>query len=298
MYDIIIIGGGPGGLSAGIYGIRSGLKVLVLDKASWGGQTIMSAEIANYPAVPSVTGPDFAQKMYEQYTQLGGEISLEEVKNLSLQDEEKIVETSKGKYSTKTVIIAAGLTRRKLGCLGEGRLLGRGVSYCAICDGRFFTGKDVAVVGGGNTAMEDALYMSSFCNQIHIICRKGELKGEGELKEAIEKKKNIHISYNKTVVEIHGENMVEEVMLEDGNSLKVAGLFVAIGYKADSGIFKGKVEMTDQGYIIGGENCETNVAGVFIAGDLRTKMVRQIVTAAADGAIAALGAANYILKCN
>lgn len=294
MYDVIIIGAGPAGLSAGIYAIRAGLDTLILDKTSWGGQTILSVEIENYPAVPSVTGPDFAQKMYDQLSALGGEIKLEEVKKLDLQS--KTVVTGSNTYQARAIIIAAGLKRRKLGCKGEMELTGRGVSYCAICDGRFFTGKDVVVAGGGNTAMEDALYMSAYCSHITILCRGERLKGEEKLKNSIEKKDNIEIRYQVNIAEIKGDPLVTEVVLDNGETLNTSAVFIAIGYEADSSFLKGEIELTKEGYVAAGEDCRTNINGVFVAGDLRTKTVRQIVTAAADGAVAALGAADDILK--
>ncbi len=294
MYDVIIIGAGPAGLSAGIYAIRSGLDTLILDKAAWGGQTVLSAEIENYPAVPSVAGPDFAEKMYEQLIGLGGAIQLEEVKELDLQ--KKIVKTSNNTYQAKAIILAAGLKRRMLGCPGEAEFAGRGVSYCAICDGRFFTGKDVVIAGGGNTAMEDALYMSSYCKSITIVCRGDKLKGEEKQKKSIEKRENIQVIYGANIKEIKGNGRVEEAVLDNGQSLQTSAVFVAIGYEADSSFLKGQVKMTPEGYVEGGEDCRTSVPGIFIAGDLRTKKVRQIVTAAADGAIAALGAADEILN--
>ena len=294
MYDVIIIGVGPAGLSAGIYAIRAGLDTLILDKSAWGGQTILSAEIENYPAVATVTGPDFAQKMYDQLVGLGGSVTLEEVKRLDL--ETKTVVTGSNTYQAKAIIIAAGLKRRTLGCRGEERLTGRGVSYCAICDGRFFTGKNVVIAGGGNTAMEDALYMSGYCHHITILCRGDRLKGEEKLKESIDKKENITVLYGVNIKEILGDQMVEEVLLDNGKYLKTSAVFVAIGYEADSTFLGEPLEMTGEGYVVAGEDCRTNVRGVFIAGDLRTKQVRQIVTAAADGAVAALGAADDILK--
>lgn len=294
MYDAIIIGAGPAGLSAGIYAIRAGLDTLILDKSAWGGQTILSAEIENYPAVATVTGPDFAQKMYDQLVGLGGSVTLEEVKRLDL--ETKTVVTGSNTYQAKAIIIAAGLKRRTLGCRGEERLTGRGVSYCAICDGRFFTGKNVVIAGSGNTAMEDALYMSGYCHHITILCRGDRLKGEEKLKESIDKKENITVLYGVNIKEILGDQMVEEVLLDNGKYLKTSAVFVAIGYEADSTFLGEPLEMTGEGYVVAGEDCRTNVRGVFIAGDLRTKQVRQIVTAAADGAVAALGAADDILK--
>lgn len=294
MYDVIIIGAGPAGLSAGIYAIRAGLDTLILDKSAWGGQTILSAEIENYPAVATVTGPDFAQKMYDQLVGLGGSVTLEEVKRLEL--ETKTVVTGSNTYQAKAIIIAAGLKRRTLGCRGEERLTGRGVSYCAICDGRFFTGKNVVIAGGGNTAMEDALYMSGYCHHITILCRGDRLKGEEKLKESIDKKENITVLYGVNIKEILGDQMVEKVLLDNGKYLKTSAVFVAIGYEADSTFLGEPLEMTGEGYVVAGEDCRTNMRGVFIAGDLRTKQVRQIVTAAADGAVAALGAADDILK--
>lgn len=293
-YDTIIIGAGPAGLAAGIYAIRAGLRTLILDKTAWGGQTILSAEIENYPAVKTVTGPDFAEKMYEQLTGLGGEVKLEEVKKLDLKN--KIISTGKNQYQGKTIILAAGLKRRILGCPGEQELTGRGVSYCAICDGRFFTGRDVAVAGGGNAAMEDALHMASYCNSVTILCRGERLKGEEKLRENLKKKENIRIIFGVNIKEIKGDSAVEEVLLDNGERLKTSAIFVAIGYEADSGFLDGQVDLTKEGYVVAGEDCKTNVPGVFIAGDLRTKEVRQIVTAAADGAVAALGAADYIMR--
>lgn len=294
MYDVIIIGAGPAGLSAGIYAIRAGLETLILDKVSWGGQTMLSAEIENYPAVATVTGPDFAQKMYDQLIALGGEVTFEEVKELDAQT--KTVVTGSNTYQAKAIIIAAGLKRRSLGCEGEERLIGRGVSYCAICDGRFFTGKDVVIAGGGNTAMEDALYMSAYCRHIAILCRGERLKGEEKLKESIAKKENITVHYGVNIKKILGEQAVEEVLLDNGTSLKTSAVFIAIGYEADSGFLGTQLKMTKEGYVEAGEDCRTSAEHVFIAGDLRTKRVRQIVTAAADGAVAALGAADDILK--
>ncbi len=293
MHDVIIIGAGPAGLSAAIYAIRAGLDTLVLDKSSWGGQTVLSAEIENYLAVPSVEGPDFAQKMYDQLMGLGGTIKLEEVKELDLHNKKAV--TGSHVYEAKTIIIAAGLKRRLLGCPGEDKLTGRGVSYCAICDGRFFTGKDVVVAGGGNAAMEDALHMSAYCRSITIVCRRDKMKGEKKLKEAIEKRENIQILYNANIREIKGETVVEAAVLDNGQVLKTSAVFIAIGYEADSGFLGRDLEMTKEGYVVAGEDCRTNMPGVFIAGDLRTKTVRQIVTAAADGAVAALGAAEELL---
>lgn len=294
MYDVIVIGAGPAGLSAGIYAIRAGLDTLILDRAAWGGQTVQSAEIENYPAVPSVSGPDFAQRMYQQLIDLGGSVQFEDVKQIDVK--EKKVVTGSNTYQARSLIIAAGLKRRTLDCPGESRLAGRGVSYCAICDGRFFTGMDVVVAGGGNTAMEDALFMSSYCRSITILCRGNRMKGEESLKKSIEKKENIKILYNVRIKEIKGEMQVESVLLDSGDEVQTSAVFVAIGYEADSAFLKEQVDLTEDGYVIAGEDCKTSAEGVFVAGDLRSKKVRQIITAASDGAVAALGAADLILK--
>ena len=306
IYDTIIIGAGPAGISAGIYAIRAGLDTLILDKAAWGGQTVLSAEIENYPAVATVSGPDFAQKMYEQLTGLGGSITMEEVRGLD--PDQKTVTTGSGTYQARTIIIAAGLKRRLLGCPGEKELTGRGVSYCAICDGRFFTGKDVVVAGGGNAAMEDALYMASYCSSVTILCRGTQLKGEEALKNSLKKKENIKVLFSVNIKEIRGQQAVEEVSLDNGETLKTSAVFVAIGFEADSSFLgkiaeenqaegaKMRIALTPEGYVAAGEDCRTNIPGVFIAGDLRTKAVRQIVTAAADGAVAALSAADDIMR--
>lgn len=296
MYDVMIIGAGPAGLSAGIYSVRAGLDTLILDKTSWGGQIALSAEVENYPAVPSVTGPDFAEKMYSQLMSLGGRIELEAVSEIRKTENGFAVVTDRGNYDTRTVIIAAGLKRRKLGCPGEEEFVGRGVSYCAVCDGRFFTGKDVAVVGGGNSAMEDALHMASYCRSITVLCRGAGLKGEEILKENIAKAENIRVLYETEIREITGEMTVSGAVLKNGETLPVSGVFAAIGYEADGGFLGNMVERTPQGYVVAGEDCKTSVPGIFIAGDLRTKEVRQIVTAAADGAVAALGAADYLMR--
>lgn len=294
MYDVIIIGAGPAGLAAGIYAIRAGLETLILDRAAWGGQTILSAEIENYPAVDAVTGPDFAEKMYRQLIGLGGDVRLEEVQQLEL--DKRTVVTGKNRYQAKKIILAAGLKRRKLGCPGEEEYAGRGVSYCAICDGRFFSGKDVVVVGGGNTAMEDALYMAAFCRSITILCRSDQLKGEERLKQAVSARENIRVIYEAGIVRICGNGSVSRVELDSGQSLDTSAVFVAIGYEADSSFLEGQVEMTKEGYVVAGEDCRTSASDVFVAGDLRTKQVRQIVTAAADGAVAALGVADELMR--
>lgn len=308
IYDAIIIGAGPAGIAAGIYAIRAGLSTLILDKAAWGGQTVLSAEIENYPAVESIEGPDFAQKMYRQLTGLGGSVKMEEVKEMN--PGTKTVTTGAAAYRAKTIIIASGLKRRLLGCPGEAELTGRGVSYCAVCDGRFFTGKDVVVAGGGNSAMEDALYMSSYCSSVTILCRRDRLKGEEKLKEAVKKKENVRILFGVSIKEIKGRKAVEQVVLDNGESLKTSAVFAAIGFEADSRFLRREkgaesredsqkewqIALTPEGYVIAGEDCRTNIPGVFIAGDLRTKQVRQIVTAAADGAVAALGAADFIMR--
>lgn len=299
LYDILILGGGPAGLTAALYAKRAGVSVLVLEKTIYGGQVVNTPMVENYPGIQSIAGADLAMALYDQVTSLGVEIRLEEPVSVQLDADPKAVATARGLYEGKTVIVANGVKRRKLGCPGEERLAGRGVSYCATCDGAFFRGKETAIVGGGNTALEDALFLANHCSAVHLIHRRDEFRGSRILAEAVKKRENIHIHYNTVVEEITGEEKVSGLRLREvgtgaESSLAAAGVFVAIGLMPDNALFAGQLELDGAGYIRAGEDCRTSLPGVFAAGDTRTKAVRQIVTAAADGAVAALGAAGEI----
>lgn len=298
MTDLLIVGAGCAGLTAAIYGIRAGLSVTVLEGGFAGGQIAITDEIENYPGYVKISGPDLAMKIYDQAKALGADIRLEEVVSASLSPSVKTLRTSEGEYEGKAVIIANGVKRRTLGCPGEQELTGKGVSYCATCDGAFFQGKDVAVIGGGNTALEDALFLSNLCEKVHLIHRRNTFRGEKRLADAVENRKNILFHGETVVREILGEKAVTAVIQQNTVTgeeaiLPVSAVFVAIGLIPDNQIFT-ELSLDPNGYLAAGEDCKTNIDGVFAAGDTRAKTLRQILTAASDGATAAFQAANYV----
>ena len=301
MTDVIIIGAGPAGLTAALYAARAGLSVLVFEKNIYGGQVALTNEVENYPAIEYITGMEFSMSLYKQVVKQNVDVRLEEVKCVDFSDDIKKIFTDSGEHKAKTVIIANGVKRRKLGCEGETEFSGRGVSYCATCDGAFFKGKDVAVVGGGNTAIEDALFLSNICKSVTVLVRGDKVKAERFLLEAAKAKSNITFKYNTVVTEICGKSgSVSHVNVKNSTStenlkLDVAAIFIAIGLEPSNGIFSEFVELDEHGYIVADESCLTKVPGVFVAGDTRTKTLRQIVTAAADGAAAAKNVVDYLV---
>lgn len=299
MYDIIIVGAGPAGLSAAIYGLRAGRSVLLLEKGNYGGQIINTPEIENYPGIKKVSGYEFATNLYHQASDLGAKIVYEPVTSIRAGDNVKTVLTSKKAYQCKTVILATGAKNRKLGIDREEELTGAGVSYCATCDGMFFRGKDVAVAGGGNTALEDALFLTNYCRKVYLIHRREEFRGERRLLEALRDRENAEFILNSNVVRLNGEKHLDSVTIRDKNTgeeknIPVSGIFIAIGQEPENKIFEDVIDTDEKGYIVSGEECRTNVPGVFTAGDCRTKSVRQLTTAASDGAVAALKACEYM----
>ncbi len=297
--DILIIGAGPAGLTAAIYACRAGWTVTVLDKGFYGGQVAITPEVENYPGVLHVTGPDLSQSMYDQAVELGAHVSFEEVRELTLEGKHKAAVTSAGRYESRAVILANGAKRRHLGCPGEEEFAGRGVSYCATCDGAFFKGREVVLVGGGNTALEDALYLAKTCAGVTLIHRRESFRGERRLARAVQGHPNIRILYESTVTEIRGDKTVHSVVVRDEKTgetqtVETAAVFIAIGYEPENGLFSPPVRLDKAGYIHAGEDCLTNVPGIFAAGDCRTKPLRQIVTATADGAVAAFQAGAYL----
>jgi len=298
-YDIVIIGGGPAGLSAAVYARRAGLTAAVLEQSIYGGQIVNTPEVENYPGVPRQSGVELAMALYNQANENGAEIILEGVTEARLTETPKALVTAGGEYLADAVIIANGARRRKLGCPGEEALAGHGVSYCATCDGAFFRGQEVAIVGGGNTALEDALYLANNCSKVTLIHRRDEFRGSRVLSDAVQTRRNIEILYNTIVEEIRGSEKVEDLIVRNKQSgatsvLPVAALFVAVGLEPDNALFDGQVQLDGAGYIMAGEDCKTSLEGVFVAGDTRTKELRQIVTAAADGAMAATAAARWL----
>lgn len=298
MYDIIVIGAGTAGLTAAIYARRASKSVLVLEAASFGGQIINTPVIENYPAAAHISGFDFASNIYNQAKELGADIKFERAVSIGINGSEKTVVTKKNTYACKAVIIAAGSKNRKLDIDNEDRLIGRGISYCAACDGAFYRGKTVAVVGGGNTALEDALYLADIAKTVYLIHRRDTLRGEAATAEKLRQRDNVKFIYNSTVTKLNGEKRLQsiEVTNKDGSTqtLEVNGLFEAIGRIPENESFADIVKLDEAGYIIADESCRTSAEGIYAAGDNRTKRVRQLVTAAADGAAAATEAINHI----
>ncbi len=298
MYDIIIIGAGPAGMTASIYARRALKKVLVLEAVSYGGQIINTLDIENYPVESHISGFDFSTKLYNQAVELGAEFIFEKCIKVDKNDSSFEVFTTSSKYQCKSLIIATGADNRKLGLDKEVEFIGKGLSYCATCDGAFYKKRDVAVVGGGNTALEDALYLSNICNKVYLIHRRDEFRGDISVVEKIKGKNNIEIIYNSNVSKLIGDERLNSIEISylDGSKkdISVSGLFVAIGKIPENENFKDIIKVDDNGYIIAGEDCHTNIDGIFVAGDNRTKMLRQLVTATSDGAIAATEAIHYL----
>ena len=298
MYDIIIIGAGPAGMTAALYARRAMKKVLLLEELSYGGQIINTLNIDNYPAISHISGFDYATNLYNQIKELECVIKFEKVLEIKKLDNFKEVVTKNNKYTSKTIIIATGCESRKLGLEGESEFTGKGVSYCATCDGAFFKNKVVAVVGGGNTAVLDAIYLSNLASCVYLIHRRNELRAESIGVELLKKKKNVKFFYNSKVTKLNGNKALSSIQITTNNietqELKVNGLFVAIGRIPKNDNFKNLIKLDDGGYIIASENCHTNIKGIFVAGDARVKKLRQLVTATSDGAMAANEAIEYL----
>ena len=298
-YDIIIAGAGPAGLTAAIYARRACKSVLVLEARAWGGQIINTPDIENYPAAAHISGADFANGLYNQAAELGAEIRLERVVGLEDLGTRKLVRTAQAQYEAGAVILATGSENRKLGVDRERELTGKGVSYCATCDGNFFRRRDVAVVGGGNTALEDALYLAELANKVYLIHRRDAFRGEEAAVALLREKTNVEFVLNAAVTALLGEKRLTGVEVADKVTgekrvLPIQGLFVAVGRVPENESFRELIQVDAAGYAVAGENCRTRVPGIFVAGDNRTKEVRQLVTAAADGAVAATEAVRYL----
>lgn len=303
MYDILIIGAGPAGMTAAIYGQRGGKKTIVFDKLSYGGQVINTAEVANYPGIPNMTGLDFADKTYNQMKDLGAEMSYEEISEIRDADKpiKTVITTSGKEYQCKAIIIATGSSPRPLGVENEDRFRGAGISYCATCDGAFFRDKTVAVCGGGNTALEDAEVLSDIAEKVYLVHRRDEFRADATNVKRVKSKKNVELVLDSVVTAIKGERFIQGIEVENKKTgekreLKIDGLFVAIGQMPENDIFKDVVKLNKAGYVEAGEDCLTGTDGIFTAGDCRAKKVRQITTAVSDGAIAALAAIEHINK--
>ena len=299
IYDMVILGGGPGGYTAALYAARAGLDVVVLERLSAGGQMALTSQIDNYPGFPEgVDGFELGMKFQEQAERFGAVTEYAEVKSLDLRAEPKVVSTSEGDYLARTVVIATGAGPRKLGLDGEERLSGRGIHYCAHCDGMFYRDKVVAIVGGGNSAAAEAAFLSRIAKKVILIHRRDTLRATKIYHEPLKKLQNLEFRWNSAVTEILGENRLSGIRVENLNSgeseeLQVDALFVSIGRKPATALVEGQLAL-ENGYIIAGEDTKTSIPGVYAVGDLRTKALRQIITAAADGANAAHAAEGYL----
>ena len=298
MYDIIIIGGGPAGLTAAIYALRANKTVLVLEKGSFGGQITYSPKVENIPGFVSVTGNEFAEKLVEQALELGAEIEPTEV--FSIRDGEiKTVVTEDGDFEAKAVIIATGAKHRLLGIENEENLIGNGISFCAVCDGAFYKDEEVAVIGGGNSALQEAILLSDVASKVYVVQNLDFLTGEKKLAEQLYAKENVEIITGSVVKEIIGNEELESIVITktaDGEDRKidVKGMFVAIGLIPQNAPFSDCIGLDSYGYADSDESCVTKTNGIFVAGDCRKKKIRQVATACSDGAIAALAACDYI----
>lgn len=299
MYDIIIVGAGPAGLTAALYARRADKTVLVIEKESFGGQITSSPKVENYPTIKEISGNELAQMMLDQIMEHGAELEMAEVLRIEKSNGVMKVITDYGEFEGKSVILATGSKHRHLGLPREEELTGKGVSYCAVCDGAFFSGAPVAVVGGGNTALQEAVMLSEYCTHVTVVQNLSTMTGEARLVSILEKKPNVTMIFDTVVTELLGEDKLEGLLLKNSKTgeqtkLSVDGLFVAIGQVPENKPFANLVPLNDYGYITAGENCLTNTTGIFVAGDCRTKQVRQITTATADGAVAALAACRYL----
>lgn len=304
IYDLIILGAGPAGISAGIYAARAGLSTLWLDKQyASGGQIINTYEVDNYPGMPGMSGIDLGDAFAAHAEKLGLSPSVENVLEVEDAGAEKIVRTKKNEYRSRTLIIACGATHRKLGIPGEEELGGMGVSYCATCDGAFFKDKTAVVVGGGNTAVEDAVFLARICQKVYVVHRREELRADRILQDRLWEYENVEMVWNSIPLEIRGKDQVDGLLVKNVKTgeeqlLETDGVFIAVGILPNTEKFRDFVQLDENGYIIAGEEGVTDVSGVFAAGDIRTKALRQVVTAVSDGANAVTSVQKYLLKQN
>lgn len=306
VYDLIIIGSYPAGLSAGLYAARARLKTLILERNKAGGQIVITDEVANYPgSIRDATGASLVARMEEQVDEFGAERKKDNVKEVDFTGKIKIIKGEKEEYKTKSVIIATGAAPRHIGCKGENELIGKGVSYCATCDADFFTDLEVFVIGGGDSALEEALYLTKFARKVTVVHRRDALRGAKSIQEKVFKNPKIEIMWDSVVEEIKGDGIVESAVFKNKKTGEITeyfadeddgtfGIFVFVGYLPINNLFKDIITMNEAGYIKTNDRMETNIEGIFAAGDIREKSLRQVVTAAADGAIAAVEAYKYV----
>jgi len=303
LYDIAIIGSGPAGLTAGIYAGRARLKTIIIEKEQAGGQIVQTEEVENYPgALEGDTGPDIVNRMVEQTKKFGVEKLSAEITDVELEGDIKILKSKDGEYRAKSIIIATGAEPRFLGCPGEKEFIGKGVSYCATCDGAFFEDLEIYVIGGGDTAVEEAIFLTKFARKVYVVHRRNELRAAKSIQEKAFENKKIEFIWDSTVEEIKGDGIVNGIVLKNKKTGEIQdikaqdsmmGVFIFVGYKPITKLFEGKLKM-ERGYIKTDEDMKTSITGVYAAGDARVKNLRQVVTATADGAIAAVHAEKYL----
>lgn len=298
MYDIIIIGGGMAGMTASLYALRNEKKVLILEKECVGGQIAKSPKVENYPTVKSISGSELADQLFDQILGLGVDFELEDVLSVEKKEDIFYVQTNYNTYEAKTIIVATGAKHRTLGLDNEDKYLGKGLYYCAICDGPFFAGKDVTLIGDANSALQYALMLSGYCKTVNMFTLFDKFFGEKTLQEAVRNTKNINITHNAKAIALRGENELESIIFEkpDGTTFKYEtnAVFVAIGQVPDNKAFDKLADLDTYGYFDSNESCETKTKGLYVAGDCRRKDVRQVITATGDGAIAATKACKYL----
>lgn len=298
LYDLIIIGGGPAGLTAATYARRAGKSVLVLEKAAFGGQITWSPNVENFPGDLAVSGAELGDRFLEQAMSQGAEVELEEITSIEKTDSSFHLSADSGtQYSSRSVIVATGARPRMLGLPGEETFIGSGVSYCAVCDGAFYNGKTVAVYGGGSSALQDALLLSETCSKVYLIHRRSAFRGEATLVEALKARSNVVFVMDTVIEALQGKEELTSVVLNRSGqkeTLRIDGLFVAIGHVPDLTVFSSLLSLDAAGYALSGEDCLTRVPGLFVAGDCRSKKIRQVTTAVADGSVAALAACSYL----
>ncbi|MBE6632497.1 MAG: FAD-dependent oxidoreductase [Ruminococcaceae bacterium] len=296
MYDIIIVGAGPAGLTAALYARRAGRSVLVIEKETIGGQITYSPCVENYPSVKKISGMELADNFYEQVSDLGAEIEFDAVVSIEVEGDAKKVIGEGSVYEGRAVIIASGAKHRKLGLEREDELIGSGVSYCAVCDGAFFKGKTTAVIGGGNTALQDALYLADICKKVYLIHRRDAFRGDAELVNKLRVLENVEIVTPASVKALLGDNSLTGIELDNGRIIELDGIFIAVGQTPENEPFSSLIALDEAGYADSREDCKTRTDGIFVAGDCRKKTVRQLATAVADGATAATHACEYLEK--
>ena len=300
-YDVAIIGGGPAGLTAAVYARRAGKSVLVIEKGTFGGQITFSPKVENIPGFLQLSGNEFAEKLVEQALEQGAEMEMAEALAINCDGEEKVVVTDGGEFRAKAVIVATGAKHRLLGLPGEDAFVGNGVSFCAVCDGAFYEGKHVAVVGGGNSALQEALLLSDVAGKVTVVQNLDFFTGEKKLAEQLLAKSNVEVIFGTVVVGYLGDGELTGLKLRDEHSgkesqINIDGVFLAVGLVPQNDAFKNVLDLNEWGYVASDETCLTNAKGVFVAGDCRSKRIRQVTTAAADGAVAALAACDYVEK--